>query len=83
MDSLPTIIKAEYGGSFRIRVEFNDGTRKTVDFRQWLEGPVFQPLLDVEYFRQFRIEGGTVAWPNGADVAPETIYRAAEASEAA
>jgi hypothetical protein len=53
---------------------FNDHSEKTIDFRQWLEGPVFEPLKNPSYFRRFFLDGGTVAWPNGADIAPETLY---------
>jgi uncharacterized protein DUF2442 len=53
---------------------FNDNSEKTIDFRQWLEGPVFEPLKNPSYFRRFFLDGGTVAWPNGADIAPETLY---------
>jgi len=53
---------------------FNDNSEKTIDFRQWLDGPVFEPLRDRQYFRRFFLEGGTVVWPNGADIAPETLY---------
>ena len=76
MSFLPSVIHAEYRGDFRICVTFNDGTAETIDFQQWLEGPIFEPLKDPAYFRRFFVEGGAVAWPNGADIAPETLYEA-------
>jgi hypothetical protein len=83
MSTLPQVVGAEYRGGHRIRLVFGDGREKTVDFGRWLSGPVFEPLKDEQYFRRFFIEGGTVGWPNGADIAPETLYAAAEAEEAA
>lgn len=77
MTFLPSVVHAEYRDGFRIQLTFNDGTAGTVDFSEWLEGPIFEPLADVAYFRRFFLEGGTVSWPNGADVAPETLYEAA------
>ena len=35
------------------------------------------------YFARFFIDGGTVAWPNDADIAPETLHERAKASAAA
>ena len=77
---LPHVVRASHETAFRIRLTFNDGTEASVDFRPWLSGPVFEPLKHPEYFRKFFIDGGTVAWPNGADVAPETLYEAAQAT---
>ena len=74
MTFLPSVIHAEYCGGYRIRLTFNDSSEKTIDFRQWLDGPVFEPLKDPDYFRHFFLDGGAVAWPNGADIAPETLY---------
>lgn len=83
MPFLPIVVRAEYRGSYRIHLAFNDGIESVVDFAQWLEGPVFEPLRDEEYFRRFFLEGGTVTWPNGADIAPETLYESAMSSVAA
>jgi len=42
MSFLPSVIRAEYCGGFRIHVTFNDNSEKTIDFREWLKGPVFE-----------------------------------------
>jgi hypothetical protein len=80
---LPSVIRAEYRGEHRIYLAFNDGVEGTVDFSAWLQGPVFEPLRDPSYFQRFFLEGGTVTWPNGADIAPETLYERAKSSVAA
>jgi hypothetical protein len=77
MTFLPSVVRAEYRGGFCIHLTFNDLCERTIDFRPWLQGPVFEALKDPAYFREFFVEGGTVAWPNGADIAPETLYEAA------
>ncbi len=83
MKLLPSVIRAEYRGEYRVHLGFNDGVESTVDFSQWLQGPIFEPLKDTGFFQRFFLEGGTVAWPNGADIAPETLYERAKANEAA
>lgn len=77
---LPNVVRATYDRAFRIRLTFNDGTEASVDFEPWLSGPVFEPLKQAGYFRKFFVDGGTVTWPNGADIAPETLYEAAKAA---
>lgn len=81
MRFLPSVIRAEYRGGHRIHLTFNDNSEKTIDFQQWLHGPVFEPLKAPGYFRRFFLDGGTVAWPNGADIAPETLYECQESAK--
>ena len=83
MKTLPSVVRAEYRGDFRIRVVFNDGVDATLDFAGWLDGPVFEPLKNPSFFVRFFVEGGTIAWPNGADIAPETLHEEAKAVAAA
>jgi hypothetical protein len=76
MDYLPSVIRATYERDFRIHFTFSDNVQGTVDLQRWLEGPIFEPLKDRTYFQRFFLDGGTVVWPNGADIAPETLYEA-------
>ena len=83
MTFMAFVIHAEYRGAYRLHVVFDDNSEKTIDFSEWLHGPVFEPLKDVEDFKKFFLDGWTIAWPNGADIAPDTLYEDREASEAA
>lgn len=73
------VISAEYVSGYKLRLRFSDGVEKIVDFSRWLHGEVFQALTAKREFKRFFVSGGTVCWPNGADIAPETL-RAAESS---
>jgi hypothetical protein len=68
------VTEAEHVGDYRVRVSFNDGTSGEFDLFDSLDGPIFEPLRDVDYFKSFSIVGHTLAWPNGADFAPEYLH---------
>jgi hypothetical protein len=74
MKHLPSVTEARYVRDYIIETTFDDGTTKAIDFTHWLDGPVFEPLKNKKYFRKFFLDGSTIAWPNGADIAPETLY---------
>jgi len=60
---------------YRLSVEFDDGTRGVISLRDRLFGPVFEPLRDPATFQQvFVDEFGAIAWPHGADLAPDALY---------
>ncbi len=64
-----------YKGDYVFEVLFEDGVVGEVNFAPFLKaGPVFIPLQNMAFFRQAYVEGGTICWPNGADIAPETLY---------
>jgi len=60
---------------FKLWVAFDDGTEGQVDLAGYLSGSVFEPLKDESFFSKVYIdeELETVAWPNGADLAPEFV----------
>ena len=68
------VIKAEYIDGFRLLLLFNNGERRIVDLSNSLNGSVYTPLKDIEYFKHFSIKFNTVEWENGADFAPEYLY---------
>lgn len=69
------VTRIQYRSGYTYHLAFDDGLEGDVDLSAYVgNGPVFEPLRDVALFRQARIEGGTIAWPNGADIAPETLY---------
>lgn len=74
------VTNARHIAAHRVHVSFNDGTSAELDLSESLDGPIFEPLRDVEYFRSFSIIGHTLAWPNGADFAPEYLHSLAAAS---
>ena len=84
-DPILRITQATVAGPTSLRLSFNDGATKVVDVAPLLEGPVFEPLRDPEYFAQVSLDSvcGTVVWPNGADFAPEALYGLSEGSQAA
>lgn len=65
-----------------VRLGFSDGCVGDLDLAPRLRGPIFEPLMkDYDLFRQARADHDlrTIAWPNGADMAPEVLH--AEAIE--
>lgn len=68
------VVEAKHVRNHVVWLRFNDGTTGEVDLSSELEGPVFEPLRDVEAFRQFQVENHTLSWENGADFAPEFLH---------
>ena len=76
MSYLPQIVSARHVKGYVIATRFDDGTKKDIDISRCFKGPVFEPLKNLKFFRRFFIEAGTLAWPNGVDIAPEALYAA-------
>ena len=70
------IVSFEIAGEYTLRVRFEDGVERTIDFAPVLSGELFAPLRDANLFRQVRLdpEAHTLGWPNGADFDPATLY---------
>lgn len=60
----------------RLRLWFDDGAEGEVDLSRRRWRGVFAPLEDQRFFERVEVdeELGTIVWPNGADIAPETLH---------
>lgn len=70
------VVKAEYIADYRIKVSFNDGVTAFADFREAIQKdvrPIIRNLLDLNLFRDFKVQANTITWSNGVDFAPEYI----------
>ena len=74
---MPRVIDAEYMKDYMINIVFSNGKTGKVDLKPFLGEGIFKPLQDVTFFKKFFVDGWTISWPNGADIAPETLYKLA------
>lgn len=58
---------------FMIQVELEDGRRGVFDLKPFLQLPGFKALRDPAYFAQVSILCGAATWPDGEDIAPESL----------
>ena len=70
------VVEARHVRDQVLWLRFSDGLSGEVNLAGRLQGGVFEPLKEVEFFAQVRVdpELQTVAWPNGADLAPEYLH---------
>ncbi len=70
------IIKADYINNYKIKLEFENGKSGTVDLQEYVgNNDVFKDFSDMEYFKNFTLNNGTLTWAKGEiDIAPETLY---------
>ena len=75
MNAIVVVTNAKHVRDNVLEIIFSDGTKAEIDFSLWIEKyPFFEPLKNADYFKDFSLDGWTVVWPNGADIAPETLH---------
>lgn len=76
---LKEIMAAKFINGYTLELVFNDWQKGRVNFEKYFQQGLLKELLDQKKFREFKIDAdlGTIVWPNGADIAPETLYQEA------
>lgn len=59
-----------------LRLTFADGLVGEIDVLARMRGPVFSDARTSDGFARVTVdaESGTIVWPGGADLAPDTLY---------
>lgn len=72
----PVLRNIDYVGAYTLRLFFADGKVGEIDLEPQLWGEVFEPLRNLDLFRQFHLDAelNTVVWPTGADLSPAFLY---------
>ena len=68
------VIEVKIEKTREFRVKFNDGLSGLIVIESSFCSGVFKALLDDDLVRQARADNGVVTWPNGLDLAPDTMY---------
>ena len=68
------VTSAEYVRDYILKLTFNDGAVKTVDFTPLMQKGICRKLQDMDYFRNFTLDPFTVDWNNEIGFAPESLY---------
>jgi len=66
----------KYLSEYKLLLTFEDSAVKIVDLMPYLDGEIFEPLRDIDYFKTVRVNSDidTIVWENGADFSPEFLY---------
>jgi hypothetical protein len=57
-----------------LHLQFNNGEQRCLDLRPYLAYAVFERLREPSFFALVQPDHGTVSWPGGIDLDPDTVY---------
>jgi len=69
------VTRVEPRAQYTLHLEFDDGSKGTLDVAPYLEFGVFQRLPDHTAFYRVSLSFDTIEWEAGVDLDPELVYR--------
>lgn len=58
---------------YEIYVELKNGNKGVFDLKPYINSGIMKELQNISYFNQVGILFDAITWPNGQDIAPETL----------
>lgn len=72
---VPKPIEVKALQNFDLYIKFEDGKEKIYNVQPLIENISFyKNLKDRKYFENVKIDGKTIVWAQGEDIAPENLY---------
>jgi hypothetical protein len=59
---------------YTLSITFDNKEQKVFDLKSLLDFGVFQELKNPQYFKEVKPLHGSIAWPHGQDICPDTLY---------
>jgi hypothetical protein len=81
MEALLDVVKVEARPDYLLYLEFENGEKRIFDMSPYMDKKPFVELKGSPRFAMASIDYGTVVWPGGIDIAPETLYDRSRAVE--
>lgn len=85
---LISIKNASYIGNYKFSISFDNDENKIFDVCDLIKKDarygkfeIFKPLQDEDFLKEFELDGWTLCWQNGADIAPELIYELSKTNQ--
>ena len=70
----PAVCEVTPNEDFSLNVVLDNGEKRVLDMKPYLEFGVFRKLRDYEKFKRARVSFDTIEWDEGVDLDPEFIY---------
>lgn len=60
--------------NYKLELEFENSELREFDVMPYLDKGVFRELKDVNYFSRVKAAMGSIEWPHGQDLCPDTLF---------
>ena len=70
----PRVVNVVPNDDYTLNIKFENGEEKIYNIQPLLNFGVFKELKDLSYFKKVKPFMGTISWPHGQDICPDTLY---------